>query len=410
MLILILFIISSLLFGSYLVGPFSIRVYVAVFTIVFLLYKKIVLKDNLNLSYSSIRIYLLFLFFTLIAKVFSGPFEIDGYLKDLFAMHLIAIASYVAIDLLVKNRKQIRIILIVLIVIGVFNSIVSILQHNENSIGFLIGHFFSSSGAEYISDLETRLSLASGLELGAFSVPGIFGHGANNGGMNATLCILSLYFIFGQEKRFWWIAIIGFTIGIVGSFVIQERSPMGLLALFTLFVVWKYSSRELLISLCILVCFVIFYFDLFSFFDSDKIGRFADIIEFDDERKRLIQNAVSFISHHWFLGGDYLYHQMYGLTPHNFILHAFIYSGFFGALTVFVLFIKIIVDTGRILICDKIGIPAFFFGCALIIFLANGFTHSSSLITGDNIIWLLYALTLRDMQLKKKTHENSLLL
>lgn len=409
MLILILFIISSLLFGSYLVGPFSIRVYVAVFTIAFLLYRKIVFKDNFNLSYSSIRIYLLFLFFTLIAKAFSGPFEIDGYLKDLLAMHLIAIASYIAIDLLVKNREQIRIILMVLIIVGVFNSIVSILQYNGNPTGFLIGQFFATSEIEYILNLETRFLASPELQLGAFAVPGIFGHGANNGGMNATLCILSLYFIFGKEKRLWWVAIIIFAIGVIGSFVIQERSPMGLLTLFTLFIIWKYSPRELLISLCIVGCFILFYFDLFSLLDPDKIGRFADITKFDSDRQQLVQNAITFISDHWLLGGDYLYHQVYDLTPHNFILHALIYSGLFGALTVFVLFVKIIVDTGRILICDKIRIPAFFFGCALIIFLANGFTHSSSLITGDNIIWLLYALTLRDIQLNKKIHENSLL-
>ena len=391
-----------MLFGSYLIGPFSIRVYVAIVVIIYLLYKKIILKEHFNLSYSSIRIYLLFLFFTLIAKIFSGPFEIDGFLKDLLAMHLISIISYIAIDLLVKNQKQVQIILILFISIGLLNSIISILQYNGNPTGFIIGQFFASSNMEYISDLETRFLTFPELQLGAFAVPGIFGHGASNGGMNATLCILSLYFIFGREKRLWWVALIIFAISIVGNFVIQERSPMGLLAIFTSFIIWKYSSKGLLIFLCIVGGFMLFYFDVFSVLDPEKIGRFADITKFDSDRQRLVQNAIAFISDHWFLGGDYLYHQMYGLTPHNFILHAFIYSGLFGALTVFVLFIKIIIDAGRILICDKIGIPVFFFSCALIIFLANGFTHSSSLITGDNIIWLLYALILRDVQLERE--------
>lgn len=402
MLILILFIISSILFGSYLIGPFSIRVYVAIALIIYLLYKRIVRKNHFNLPYSSIWIYLLFLFFTLIAKIFSGPFEIDGFFKDLFAMHLIAITSYIAIDLLVKHPKQIRAILILLIIIGLFNSIVSILQYNGNATGFIISQFFATSEIQYISDLETRFLTSSELQLGAFAVPGIFGHGASNGGMNATLSILSLYFIFGKDRRLWWIALIIFIIGAIGSFVIQERSPMGLLAIFALLIIWKYSPKRLLILLCAIGCFILFYFDLFSSLNPEKIGRFADITKFGSDRQQLAQNAIVFISDHWFLGGDYLYHQIYGLTPHNFILHAFIYSGLFGALTVFALFIKIIIDAGKIFIHDKIGFPAFFFGCALVIFLANGFTHSSSLITGDNIIWLLYALMLHDVQLERK--------
>lgn len=401
MLILILFIISSMLFGSYLIGPFSIRVYAAIALIIYLLYRRIVRKEHFNLPYSSIWIYLLFLFFTLIAKIFSGPFEIDGFFKDLFAMHLIAITSYIAIDLLVKHPKQIRAILILLIIIGLFNSIVSILQYNGNPSGFIIGQFFATSEIEYISNLETRFLVSSELQLGAFAVPGIFGHGASNGGMNATLCILSLYFIFSKEKRLWWVALIIFAIGIAGSFVVQERSPMGLLAIFTLLTIWKYSSKKVLIPLYAIGCFILFYFDLFSSLDPEKIGRFTDITKFDSERQQLVQNAIVFIADHWFLGGDYLYHQLYGMTPHNFILHALIYSGLVGALTVFALFIKIIIDAGRIFIYDKIGIPAFFFGCALVIFLANGFMHSSSLITGDNIIWLLYALMLRDVQLER---------
>lgn len=396
MLVLLIFIISTLTLGTYAIGPFSIRVYAGVCAIIFLLYKIIWQKKDFNLPYSSIVIYCLFLFFTLVAKVFSGPYETDGFFKDLLAMHLIAIVSFVCADILIVKQSQVRIVLMLLIAIGVINSIVSILQYYGNPVGFAIGQFFAS---ESTTDIEAYFTYSVDAELGTLSVPGIFGYGASNGGMNATLCILSLYFVFGENRRYRPVAVACFLICFFGSFIIQERSPMGLLVVCSLFVIWKYSSRKIIFALCVLIGVILLSYDVSAVFGPEYVGRFSNIFEIDDNRQRLIDNALAFISQHWFLGGDYLYHQTYGMTPHNFILHAFIYSGFIGALIVICLFFKIVYDIISILMKDKCGTPAFFLGCALIIFLVNGFTHSSSLITGDTIIWLLYGLSLRSFQL-----------
>lgn len=405
MILIFIFIISVLLYGSYLIGPFSLRVYMTIIMCGYILYKLYVKKNRLTLSYTYIYIYILFLLLTFFAKVFAGPFEIDGFFKDLLALHFVAIVSYCSVDLIVQNKKNIDDVLMLLIVIGLLNSVVSILQYSGHPLGMNIIHLFSNQSGNYWEKFVGFADRNSEQQLGLFIVPGIFGHGAINGGMNATLSILSLYRFFDNRYKYKWIYLCIFIIGFIGSYIIQERSPMGLMILFLFIGVWKYMNRKSLITTLILFSPLMLYFNSLINVDADKLGRFSEMGNFNSERHILFNNAINFISENWLWGGEYSYHQLY-VTPHNFILHAFIYSGILGAVVVILLFILIIKYIYKVLLNPKVSVSSFSLACSLSIYLLNGLTHSGSLVSGDTIIWILCALMLRNIQ---HDYENTLL-
>lgn len=406
MIFFLLFIISALSLGSYLIGPFSVRVYMTIVIFICLLYYRYVKNFRFYLNYSSIYLYLIFILLTFIAKIFSGPFELNNFFKDLLAFHFVSIVSFFAVDLFVKNRKQIELVILILVLLASVNSIASILQYYNIPLGLKIAHIFSNQDVDYLDKFVDLSENSAEIELGDYVVPGIFIHGAINGGLNATLGILSLFFFFSKKTKVRWFFLFLFLICFVGSFIIQERSPMGLFIIFLLLCIWKFTNRKKIIVYLFLILIVIFFTWSLIPFSMINLGRFSEMTNFNSERQILFNNALDFISDNWLLGGDYLYHQLYKVTPHNFILHAIISSGIFGAFVIFWLFIKMVKQVSKIIYVGKLS-STFFLSCALLIYLLNGLTHSGSLVTGDTIIWILYSLILRNLQID--IYEDSLL-
>lgn len=397
MVFLLFFIAASLLFGGFTIGPFSIRVYSTIILIVYCLFLTFTKqKAKSKLAYNFIYVYIIFLLLTFLSKTLTEHSYVNNYLRFVFSHHIVAITAFCGVSLLVKTEKQIRYILVLLIAIGVINGLVSILQANGNEFGFLLGRLFYSQESQYAAETEQRV-VEYGAEFGEFVVQGLFGEGANNGLMTGIIGILPLCVIISNKRNVakCFGGIICFSILIISSYYIQERAAFLLLIFFSFLTIWKYSRYRVLILLICIVGGIVFVTN-----NIDNMGRFSYAFEFGDDRSLLVSNALSFISENWFLGGEAKYSIFFGLTPHNFILHALIYSGFFGSLVIFYLFIKmflIAINSMKKSFCSPM---TWCLASSTLIFHINGLVHSSSIITGDVIIWLLFALLLKSIKIQ----------
>ncbi len=407
MIVLLIFLFSSLLLGSFHVGSVSIRVLSTLVMIGYLfIYRK--KSHHLKIKYRPLVIYTVFLLIAFITKLLSGSFsgedEIGPFVLALLAYFLLCYVAFISIDRLVYNESSVKKILILLCCICFLNDIVTYLQYSGNELGIGLGMMFSTSEGEHIKRIAENLNRLDEIRV---AMLGIFGHGAVNGYMTSTLGILSLYFFVGNGKRFWKFGALLYIASLVGAFCCQERSGFGLLLLFSMLTFWKFSSRLLKLSIpaIIVIGSIAFYDHFVDLFSSLDIGRYAELTTFDDTRKRLIDNASEFISNHFLLGGEVLYGKLYGLTPHNVFFHAIIYSGILGGVVVLYLTAYMLFDAYKTISTSKSGTLSFFFACALAIYLLNGFFHSSSLITGDVMIWIAYASMLRSNQIIKTSQQ-----
>lgn len=401
--VLIIFIFSALLLGSFHIGGISIRVLMAFVTTAYL-YFNYNSTNKTKIKKKPLIIYSVFLLISLTVKLLSGAIsgveEMLPYFKRLFAFFLICYVSYFSIDKIVQTPKSLNQIFMVLIAICILNDVATYLQYIGNPIGIILGNIFYTSEGEYMDKLENNFDRLNEITM---AIPGIFGHAAINGYMTSSLGILSLYYLVGKGKRYWILGLIFFIFAFLGSFCCQERSGMGLFLLFSIYSLWKLNSKILkkLLPLTIGVGLLFFYDSIINIIGSNDIGRYGEMLTFGSTRQNLINNAISFISENFILGGEVAYGQQYGLVPHNFFLHAVIASGIFGALIVYYLFFYMLRDAYRIIRKPKDGSCEYFFACGLSIYLLNGIFHTSSLISGDILIWIFYPLMLKGFLINK---------
>lgn len=355
-----------------------------------------------NLKFEPLLLYTLFLLISLLVKIISGGItgvdEVFPLGIDLLAYFLLCYIAYFSIDKIVVNFTNIKAIFLLLCIICIINDIVTYLQYAGNELGIIMSMMFSAIEEDNFENIANNLDRIDDVQL---AMPGIFGHGAVNGYMTSTLGILSMYYFVGNGKTHWKLGIILYFVSLVGVFCCQERSGFGLFLVFSLLTFWRFSSRlfKQSIPIVLFLGFVACYYFFSDLLFSQDIGRYTELTKIGDNRSKLITNALEFISNNLLLGGNVLYGNLYGLTPHNVILHALIYSGIFGALIVLYLTFYMLRDAYLTIRRSKTGTLAYFFACALTIYLLNGLFHSSSLVTGDIIIWILYSCMLRSNQL-----------
>ena len=404
MYIFLTFILCALVLGSKLVGPLSIRVYATILLILYMvLLKKKEHSSYLHLKSYPIVVYICFLVYLLIVKFFSQEFvsninELPIFFKNILAFYFVGIIGYIGVNYLLISQEDGKKLVLFLTILALVNTFISYLQYKGNPLGVGFAIILTSDPGEYVEKIQENLDRVSQLNM---AVPGIFGHGVINGYLEACFAMISLYYTFAYRGCKKIAAFSIFIILLYGSFIIQERSPLGLLLLFTLMACWKYERRTfLLIASISLFAVIIALPTITSILASDDMGRYANMFEFGRKREHLIENALLFISDHLILGGEVHYGKLYGLVPHNFVLHSFIVAGIFGTIMVMYLFCYIFKDIYYTMKRAKSLQLSYFFASALAIYLLNGFFHTSSLLTGDIMIWVLYAAMLRCRQLK----------
>lgn len=396
------FVISTLIFGSVFIGPMSIRVYMTVLMILFLLLKFSYVLKQLPKTY--ILLYVMFMLFVGVATAFNGDMTLGEYLKVVLSTFLVSIVAYYATGYFINNSRKLYIIYWALILVLLFTSVITILQYIGIPIGWIVGEFFAQADQDVIDKIENVSDLQENL-LGVSFARGVFNHPVKNAMFIASISVLPLGGLINANNnvliRTLYTAI--YIIATVACFMTQQRSAFYILVAVSVAIVFCATRRKMLL---LLVCGMIFWAELpiiYDYISSDAVGRLSVLNLTDGTGRNVLwYNARNFIYENILFGGPVKFMQMNnGLPPHNFFYSAFIYGGLFGGIIIICLFIKIIVylvSKMKSNLCKSnyTGILS----ASLFVFLVQGFFHNGSLVEGEVIILLLLSLILVSEKLK----------
>lgn len=381
------FLFASFFLGGLILGPFSIRIYAAIIILLYLIFAgyKFPFSREVNL-------YIIFILIYIYALFGNGEFYETDFLKIFLGRYFICFIAYFTILSLIKTRKSLYNTIFFICLLGLVNSIVSILQFLGNNFAIFLSNYFNPVlAAQGRIESLSRFSEGNIEGIGAF---GLFSSSVSNGYFTVIPCVLILFLIENARNfTIKFIYIILSFIFIISLFVVQQRLVMVLTLLFYVF----YFIRKFKKLAPLVLIFSIFIFYILSYninIDSENLGRFQSFE--DKQRESLFTISFNFVQDNFLFGGEkrlgnlLIASGMNVTSSHNFILNAFIYSGVFGALILIYLYLIMLFKALREIYNNYY--PQTFIAVTLLIFLLNSLTHNRSLVTGDETIWILYGL------------------
>lgn len=394
------YIVSILLFGAFTIGPFSIRVYM---TVIMLLYLLIVSSKKKYLNTTPIpkgflKGYLLFIIFSALALILNGEYDEYDFNKWLLANFLNCFVSFYAVDYFIKDTNKLHSFMYVLIGLIVSNAIVTLLQFIGNPIGNLIAIAFTTSS-------EVRSSIADGgalVTFGAGLPRGLFGHVFTNGTLLATLGILCLFPIENKQRIKSFIFLFLLLFCLYASFVTQERAAFVVFLLMALILFFTGPSSKLLRrGVAVTIIFLIITV-LPTLIFSDKLGRLAISDSYgEDPRVEIWSYCFSFLKENLILGGPVSYYKRTEVAPHNFFLLVFIHYGLLGGLIISYLYVIMVIQAIK-KILNRYSYETTVLAVSVCIYSALSLFHNASIATGDTIIFIIYPLMLKSFIIDKR--------
>lgn len=393
------FIISVVLLGSITVGPLSIRVYMTVVMMIHLLWLSSSKKYNKYIAtdYIFIKLYILFQVFMGVALLLNGEIFEYQFFKILLAYHLVSIITFGAIENYVKSYQDVNRTILLLSVIMLINNTATILQYLGNDIGWAIGML--------LGDIQNNMDFLDFHEslLGYSRTPGIFGSVVNNAFAIAVFSPLPLCLVNRDNRTVYKIfAIASLIVASVACFMTQQRAAFYLFLL--CFAIYLFVAiRKHAIIIVVLGVLAMLFVDGLNF-DNMDIGRLSKTT--DDARSGLYKHAFEFISEHPILGGPMSFQRMAGLSSHNVALDSWIFAGFFGFVTMMILICKTL-QSGIKTFIRGINVKGqdrymIFCSVAVINAMVYGFTHNTSYLTGNALIFIVLALMLKSSNINYK--------
>lgn len=414
------FVIAIVFYGDlHLFGPVTPRHILTAMMFVICLVKDFHIKPN-----SIIRLYLLFIFSFLISSFATG-YEMNG-LSFLVSSYLVSIVAFWATKILVTRYNGQRFFINLFIVLGVFDGVMTICQ--TLGIGLAdrlmqILHLYSAEefmvelnekraeDLEYLDSMDDISDMSSypvgGLSLMMRVIPGAFRSGVANGFFLMTTGVMSLMLM---VRKFNLIRVIPWLICALGCFCVQERGPILILVALSFYALYKFmfsrhvKKNNISIAITIVTLFVVMRY--VYYFVSNVGSRFAEIGLEDKGREAIYGDALDYYFNNPLLGGFFRFVDNYPHPPHNLILNAFIYGGFFGGLAILTVLYKQFKAIVKILwrkVNNLNGIR-FIVALAYTAFTLNSLLHNQSIVLGNVIVWMLWSAFFFDAEL---TYNNS---
>lgn len=366
------------------------------------------------------KTYLVFILTFLISATVTGYLD-----KVLITYYIAAFVGYWATKILIVKYKDSHLLLNTIIILGVLNAIVTIgqtfgLQFSDQIVSAL--HL--KLPEKYVNVIDASEGENKMLLL---TRPGLFANAVYNGYFLMTAGIASLFLL--THKFSLW-RLIPWIIIFMGCICVQERGPIILLAVFSAFAFFRtlFIKRNAYIFLMIVFGLLVYYItgavasilpvgsmdpgrsrsSIVIYDDNDesesdnwanisritKESRFADVGLKDAGRENIYSQTIDYIMDHPFIGGTHRLRAQYGIYPHNLFLLAFVYGGIIGGVTILLILFWQIKPLWRVLrrkIADTNPV-CFFAGLAYVAYTLNSLVHNRSIVTGDEVIWMLWGL------------------
>ena len=338
---------------------------------------------------SCFKWYLVFIFFFGLSSIINCHW--GTFYNFLLRYYFISFVCWRSTILFIKNDSSAtKKILLFILLLGGFNLVVTISQFLLSWSWFEpIQNFLKLPTAEYFEGINID-RLANSDVLSMF-LPGIFGNAIINGYFLAICVVLSSYYFLVYKKIIFFILPVSF---LFGSFVCQERAPFVLAIFMLLFIVYK-SLNNLSVSYKIALFAIILIaaiYGSFHFINISDVYNLRYTMEgmTDIGRTSIYRGAIEYLKN------NFLFPHIDDIpvAPHNIFLNAFVYGGLFSFISIMaILFIQAKTAFKVLSIkIDKNSVMFLIFVCAWGVFTVNGFVHNRSIVTGEIMAWILWAL------------------
>lgn len=371
-----IFIASIMVGNGIYFGPCTIRQYCAILLFIYV---------SNNLRYFQIRYKILYLYAIFIvvyglSSLFNGVIGI--FFRQFIALYMVSIVAFLSTMVISWKFKSFKYFINSFIIVGLINTVVIYLQYFENPIGYLLGAVFVDMNDEVKMAQMTRI-----MQGDKSNLIGIMGDIVYNGYYMMVLPFFILY-------RFRFVNLLvkyGLLIfTLIALFMVGERSCFGI----TLLLVCYYLSRQIknkgsLILIIATVSILAIYY-IPELINSPFIQESRWVGEGSGARDTINRSIIPFIFSNLLLGNLYGFISITEFPPHNVIASGFIYAGFIGGLCIIdILFIQS-------KICYKLVRNNH---CILIVlaftsYTLNGLFHNPAIVTGDAMVWILWAMVL----------------
>lgn len=388
-----IFLFSVILLGSFKLGPFSIRVYMVLIMMGYLLLSR--KKANYQISYKFMEVFLLYIIVTGLVLIAIGEFQDYDYINLCLAFYLPCFVTVAAINRFIDSKHELIQLMWFLVVLIFINCIVTQLQFNGFHLGKVIAMALTTSmdveaTILYDNEIDPSLLMGEGLPIG------IFGFVFSNANYSAVFGILALflYDYYNRNKYIQSFCLLVLGLCIYNCYMIQERTAFFGIIAASVFILFKNieSKNKRIVFICIFVIMLIVLFPLF--WNADSLGRLVEFNLKEDTRNNIWNICYYFLSKNFLTGGPVAFSKLSEIAPHNYFLNALITSGIIGGSIAIYLYIISFIKAAKYTLKCKSNYTRIV-ASSVCIYALGSFFHNASIISGDTLFFILYAIMLK---------------
>lgn len=334
-------------------------------------------------------LYLVFILFFGLSSLYTG--YVVPFLEGLIGSFFIAYVAFWSTKILVYNYNDTKVFVRTLLIVGVIDAFITICQSYDIPIGnSILQYLHLSNSLDYLEEMnyESR-------EFLELVLPGMFSSGVYNGYFLMTIGVISLSLI---QSKVPLIGIFLWAFFALSTFLVQQRGPFFILIMISIVYGVKmiHSNDNIMFRI---IFFLIFFIGVFLavrrgymiIFEGES--RMANLGLNGTGRENIISVVWDYYRQRPLLGGYYQLTNQYHIAPHNVILNAFVYGGLVGGLALLLMLFRQLKVIFRYLKHSVNRNNRMYFGIcyAFIAFTLNSFFHNKSVVTGDALIWMMWA-------------------
>lgn len=398
-----LFLFSILFLRStHIVGPVSARNLFALL-LGFIAFAFFNVKIKLT---KSIKLYFCWLLLYVLMNFFSGQLTNEFVYKNLFAYHLVSLLIIYSLSKIVNTNVILDRILLLFAIFYVFNCIVTILQYQNNALGWAIAEYISPMSDRMIEKTEIFQDEDSMLSISICG--GINGFVVTNGYFTACFLPIATLWIWSKNKIKIFLGVVVAGIAIFTAFCIQQRTGFYLSVLCMVVILLFRTTLKMKLLLCLgTLLAMMFVPNGFTTLNQDNFGRLVEMN--DSKRSETMYYVGEFLSNPQYLimgnndVSDSFNNEMFLTMGHNSFLDSLRRAGFFSLILYIILFFCIFKEC-----ISKMSIVyarTSMLALSCLIYLLYSILHSDGIPSGGTFMWIAYILML---QSEKLDHNNSM--
>ncbi len=376
------------------IGGYGIYVPLLVILMIIYLWNNIK-AVNQNLSIFLIQLYTAYVFVFVVCSFFNGDGN-EGR-NSLIINYAVCIFIFLILGQSVRSWRAIDQIIGVLIFILIFDCLITIAQYYNLTIGWSLWFFINGTDSKF-AEIAENISASQVIGQSFIFCPGIFSSQVLNGYIVSSLGALALFRSLNNSNvliRISYLAVVALTF--FSLFIIQQRMAFALFLIVAVTMYYKQFPRlTIVVGILMATMFVIYGLEL----SETTVGRLSD---FNDEtRDTLYTKGLEYVLTHILTGGRLAFSEQMNLSVHNIFLNAFMYGGILGGALIMIIYFKMCFRSFRLILKNYNNHinPASALAYSLLIYNLISLTHNNSLLTGDPIIWVLYALMMQTYNIK----------